>query len=158
MKVKEFAKGMLALAFLVVLAMLGWALFTSMVKVFGEFTSTVEPTIVVAIISGLGAIIVNAISKHSERKSQLLTQTKEKMVPVYEQFLSSFNAADSEEKVQAVFEAYQPQFAVNSSDATYAEFQTIITQYKKDKTKDTVRFVTALRKELKISNKTNKSK
>ena len=63
-------KFVLSLAFLVALVLLVWSLFTSMVKVFGDYTSTVEPTIVVAIISGLGAIIINAVSKNSERKNQ----------------------------------------------------------------------------------------
>lgn len=66
MKIKDFFKGIAALLFLIFLILLGWALLTSMIKVFGEYTSAVELTIVVAIISGLGAIIVNAISKHSE--------------------------------------------------------------------------------------------
>ena len=72
MKAKDFFKGLAALLFLIFLILLGWSLLTSMIKVFGDYTSTVEPTIVVAIISGFGAIIVNAISKHSERKVKSL--------------------------------------------------------------------------------------
>lgn len=79
MKAKDFLKGLAALLFLIFIVMLGWALLTSMVKVFGDYTSTVEPTIVVAIISGLGAIVVNAISKNSERKNQVFMKSKEKM-------------------------------------------------------------------------------
>ena len=78
MKAKDFFKGLAALGFLIFLIIFGWALFSSMVKVFGDYTSTVEPTIVVAIVSGLGAIIVNAISKNSERKNQAFMKSKEK--------------------------------------------------------------------------------
>ena len=88
MKFKDVIKGIFAIFFLGALSILVWALFTTMVKTFGDYTSTVEPTIVVAILSGLGAIIVNAISKSSERKSQILMKSKEKMTEVYESFLS----------------------------------------------------------------------
>lgn len=75
---------------------------TSMVKVFGDYTSTVEPTIVVALISGLGAIIVNAISKNSERKNQAFIKSKEKMAEVYESFFTDFYSS-SPEKIAEVF-------------------------------------------------------
>lgn len=90
MRAKDFFKGLAALLFLIFLIMLGWSLLISMVKVFGDYASTVEPTIVVAIISGLGAIIVNAISKNSERKNQAFMKSKEKMAEVCESFLADF--------------------------------------------------------------------
>ena len=130
---------------------MGWALFTSMINVFGEYTSTVEPTIVVAIISGLGAIIVNAISKHSERKNQVYIKSKEKMTEVYESFLADLNNASNEEIV-AVFSKYQSTFAVNASDDVYKEFLLL----KDSQSKDDSRFITSIRNELKISNKKNK--
>ena len=105
MKVKDFFKGLLALCFLIGLVLLCWAMFTSMVKVFGEYTSAVEPTIVVAIVSGLGAIIVNAISKGSERKNQAFTSTKEKMTAVYESFLTELDGAPAAEDA-SVFAKY----------------------------------------------------
>ena len=106
MKVKDFFKGLFALCFLIFLIVLGWAMFTSMVKVFGEYTSAIEPTIVVAIVSGLGAIIVNAIAKVSERKNQAFTIAKEKMTAIYESFLTDLDNAPIAE-VASVFTKYQ---------------------------------------------------
>ena len=127
-------KFVLSLAFLVALVLLGWSLFTSMVKVFGDYTSTVEPTIVVAIVSGLGAIIVNAISKHSERKNQVFVKSKEKMVEVYESFLKELADASNEEK-SAVLAKYDNLFAVNASDDTYNEFIALKSSEDKDATR-----------------------
>ena len=144
-------KFVLSLAFLVALVLLGWSLFTSMVKVFGDYTSTVEPTIVVAIVSGLGAIIVNAISKHSERKNQVFVKSKEKMVEVYESFLKELADASNEEK-SAVLAKYDNLFAVNASDDTYNEFIAL----KNSENKDAARLIVSIRNELKVSNKKNK--
>ena len=151
MKIKDFFKGIAALLFLVFLILMGWALLTSMIKVFGEYTSAVEPTIVVAIISGLGAIVVNAISKHSERKNQVYIKTKEKMTEVYESFLADLNNA-SDEEIVAVFAKYQSTFAVNASDDVYKEFLLL----EDSQSKDDSRFIVSIRNELKISNKKNK--
>ena len=145
------SKFVLSLAFLVALVLLGWSLFTSMVKVFGDYTSTVEPTIVVAIVSGLGAIIVNAISKHSERKNQVFVKSKEKMVEVYESFLKELADASNEEK-SAVLAKYDNLFAVNASDDTYNEFIAL----KNSENKDVARLIVSIRNELKVSNKKNK--
>lgn len=144
-------KFVLSLAFLVALVLLGWSLFTSMVKVFGDYTSTVEPTIVVAIVSGLGAIIVNAISKHSERKNQVFVKSKEKMVEVYESFLKELADAPNEEK-SAVLAKYDNLFAVNASDDTYNEFIAL----KNADNKDAARLIVSIRNELKVSSKKNK--
>lgn len=144
-------KFVLSLAFLVALVLLGWSLFTSMVKVFGDYTSTVEPTIVVAIVSGLGAIIVNAISKHSERKNQVFVKSKEKMTEVYESFLTEFNNASAEETT-AVFTKYQSAFSVNASDDTYKEFLAL----KESNSQDASRLIVSIRNELKVSSKKNK--
>lgn len=116
-----------------------------------NYTSTVEPTIVVAIISGLGAIIVNAISKHSERKSQIFVKSKEKMTEVYASFLNDLNAASAEE-TSAVFDKYQSAFAVNALDDTYKEFLVL----KESDHKDCSRLITSIRNELKVSSKKNK--
>ena len=151
MKVKDFFKGLLALCFLIVLVLLGWAMFTSMVKVFGEYTSAIEPTIVVAIVSGLGAIIVNAIAKVSERKNQAFTITKEKMTAVYESFLTELDGTPTAEDA-SVFAKYQSLFAVNASDDTYQEFLVL----KDSENKDPSRLIVSMRNELKISNKKNK--
>ncbi len=145
-------KFVLSLLFIIALIMLIWALFTSMVKVFGDYTSSVEPTIIVAIISGLGAIIVNAISKNSERKNQMFAKTKEKMVDVYEAFLSELDSSKEDANKKLVFDKFQSVFAVNSSDDTYKEFLAL----KESENKDTTRFVTSLRNELKVSSKKNK--
>lgn len=151
MKLKDFAKAILALVFLAFFISLVWVLFTSMIKVFGDSTSTVEPTVVVAIISGLGAIIVNAISKNSDRKSQLLMKTKDKMVSVYEDFLNELSEAKTDDDKKTVMEKYQSVFAVNSSDETYSEFLAL----KKSNQTNTERIIIAIRKELKVSTKNN---
>lgn len=151
MKVKDFFKALAALCFLAFLIILGWALLTSMIKVFGDYTSTVEPTIVVAIISGLAAIIVNAVSKYSERKNQVLMKSKEKMAEIYESFLTDLNSAPAEEIVP-IFDKYQSMFAVNASDDTYKEFLAL----KEHKNKDISRLIVSIRNELKVSNKKNK--
>lgn len=151
MKAKDFFKGLAALGFLIFLIIFGWALFSSMVKVFGDYTSTVEPTIVVAIISGLGAIIVNAVSKSSERKNVAFMKSKEKMVEVYEAFLNDFSGATDDEK-SLVFKKYDNLFAVNASDDTYNEFIAL----KNSENKDATRLVISIRNELKVSNKKNK--
>jgi hypothetical protein len=151
MKVKDFFKGLFALCFLIFLIVLGWAMFTSMVKVFGEYTSAIEPTIVVAIVSGLGAIIVNAIAKVSERKNQAFTIAKEKMTAIYESFLTDLDNAPIVE-VASVFTKYQSLFAVNASDDTYQEFLTL----KDSESKDPSRLIVSMRNELKVSNKKNK--
>ena len=127
-----------------------------MVKVFGEYTSTVEPTIVVAIISGLGAIVVNAISKHIERKSQLFIKFKDKMTDTYESFLTELTAASSDEDAKAVFIKYKSIFAINSSDDTYKEFLTTEHLYEKEKNVD--RLIISIRNDLRVSTKKNKSK
>ncbi len=144
-------KFVLSLVFLVALIMLGWSLFTSMVKVFGDYTSTVEPTIVVAIVSGFGAIIVNAISKNSERKNQAFMKSKEKMVEVYEAFLKEFSNAPKDEK-STVLSKYDSLFAVNASDNTYNEFIAL----KNSENKDVTRLIVSVRNELKVSSKKNK--
>lgn len=151
MKAKDFLKGLAALVFLIFLIILGWALFTSMVKVFGDYTSTVEPTIVVAIISGLGAIIINAVSKSSERKNEAFMKSKEKMIKVYEAFLNDLSEATDEEK-SSIFKKYDSQFAVNASDDTYNEFIAL----KNSENKDATRLIVSIRNELKVSNKKNK--
>ena len=151
MKAKDFFKGLAALGFLIFLIIFGWALFSSMVKVFGDYTSTVEPTIVVAIVSGLGAIIVNAISKNSERKNEAFMKSKEKMVEVYETFLKEFDCATNEEKNEVLIK-YDSLFAVNASDDTYNEFLSL----KNNENKDTTRLIAAIRNEMKVSNKKNK--
>ena len=151
MKAKDFFKGLAALGFIIFLIIFGWALFSSMVKVFGDYTSTVEPTIVVAIVSGLGAIIVNAISKHSERKNQVFAKSKEKMTEVYESFLTEFNNASAEETI-AVFTKYQSAFSVNASDDTYNEFLAL----KESNSQDASRLIVSIRNELKVSSKKNK--
>lgn len=151
MKAKDFFKGLAALGFLIFLIIFGWALFSSMVKVFGDYTSTVEPTIVVAIISGLGAIIVNAVSKSSERKNVAFMKSKEKMVEVYEAFLNDFSGATDDEK-SLVFKKYDNLFAVNASDDTYNEFVAL----KNSENKDATRLIISIRNELKVSNKKNK--
>ena len=151
MKFKDIIKGILGIFFLGWLGILVWALFMAMVKTFGEYTSTVEPTIVVAIISGLGAIIVNAISKSSERKGQAFIKSKEKMVEVYESFLNDFNGVSNEEK-SAVIKKYDNLFAVNASDDTYNEFIAL----KNAENKDSTRLVISIRNELKVSSKKNK--
>lgn len=133
------------------LILLAWSLLTSMVKVFGDQTKSVEPTIVVAIISGLGAIIVNAVSKSSERKNQVFMKSKEKMVEVYENFLKELADAPNEEK-SAVLAKYDSLFAVNASDDTYNEFIAL----KISETKDATRLIVSIRNELKVSNKKNK--
>lgn len=127
-----------------------------MIKVFGEYTSAVEPTIVVAIISGLGAIIVNAISKHSERKSQIFMKAKEKMTEFYESFLGELSSADSDDAIKSVFSKYKSVFAVNSSDDTYKEFLALESNYLTSKNTD--RLIVSIRNEMKLSNKKNKSK
>lgn len=151
MKIKNFFKGVAALGFLVVLLLLAWAIFTSMVKVFGDYTSSVEPTIVVAILSGLGAIIVNAISKNSERKNEAFAKAKDKMGEVYEAFLKDFSDAPNEAK-NSVLAKYDNIFAVNASDNTYNEFIVL----KNAENKDTTRLIISIRNELKVSNKKNK--
>ena len=151
MKAKDFFKGLAALLFLIFLIIFGWALFSSMVKVFGDYTSTVEPTIVVAIISGLGAIIVNAVSKSSERKNQSFMKSKEKMIEVYENFLKELTDAPNEEK-SALLAKYDSLFAVNASDDTYNEFIAL----KNSENKDATRLIVSIRNELKVSNKKNK--
>jgi hypothetical protein len=151
MKAKDFLKGLAALMFLIFLIILGWAVFTSMVKVFGDQTSTVEPTIVVAIISGLVAIIVNAVSKSSERKNVAFMKSKEKMVEVYEAFLNDFIGATDDEK-SLVFKKYDNLFAVNASDDTYNEFVAL----KNSENKDATRLIVSIRNELKVSSKKNK--
>lgn len=150
-------KFILSLIFIIALILLGWSLLTSMIKVFGDYTSTVEPAIVVAIISGLGAIVVNAISKHSERKSELFSKAKDKMAPSYEEFLTAIASKDNE-KIEKAFEQYESVIAVNSSDDTYKEFLALKEQYKANKSIDSKRFITALRKEMKVSNKSNSKK
>ena len=151
MKAKDFFKGLAALGFLIFLIIFGWALFSSMVKVFGDYTSTVEPTIVVAIISGLGAIIVNAVSKSSERKNVAFMKSKEKMVEVYESFLKELADVPNEEK-SAVLAKYDSLFAVNASDDTYNEFIAL----KNSENKDATRLIVSIRNELKVSSKKNK--
>lgn len=151
MKIKDFFKGLAALLFLIFLIIFGWALFSSMVKVFGDYTSTVEPTIVVAIISGLGAIIVNAVSKSSERKNQSFMKSKEKMIEVYENFLKELTDAPNEEK-SALLAKYDSLFAVNASDDTYNEFIAL----KNCENKNATRLIVSIRNELKVSNKKNK--
>lgn len=154
MKIKEVLKTtalfILSLIFIVLMILLGWSLLTSMIKVFGDQTKSVEPTIVVAIISGLAAIIVNAISKGSERKNQVFLKTKEKMVEVYESFLNDFNYATNDEK-SAIIEKYDSLFAVNASDDTYNEYMSL----KNSEEKDVTRLIVSIRKELKISSKSN---
>lgn len=154
MKAKDILKAIGALLILVALFVLGWALLTSMVAVFGDMTSSVEPTIVVAILSGLGAIIVNAISKSSDRKSQVFIKHKEKMVDIYESFLNELSAADTEGNIDLVFNKYKSVFAVNSSDDTYNEFLALESNYKTNK--NTERLVISIRNEMKVSNKKNK--
>ena len=151
MKFKDVIKGIFGIFFLGALGILVWALFTAMVKTFGDYTSSVEPTIVVAIVSGLGAIIVNAISKNSERKSQIFMKSKEKMVEVYEAFLNDLREATDDEK-SAIFKKYDSLFAVNASDDTYNEFIAL----KNAENKDTTRLIVSIRNELKVSNKKNK--
>lgn len=151
MKFKDIIRGILGIFLLAWLFILVLALFTAMVKTFGEHTSTVEPTIVVAIISGLGAIIVNAISKSSERKGQAFIKSKEKMVEVYEAFFNDFNSVSDEER-SAVLKKYESLFAVNASDDTYNEFIAL----KSADTKDTTRLIISIRNELKVSSKKNK--
>lgn len=151
MKFKDIIKGILGIFFLGWLGILVWALFTAMVKAFGEYTSTVEPTIVVAIISGLGAIIVNAVSKSSERKGQAFIKSKEKMVEVYESFLNDFNSVADEER-SAVLKKYDNLFIVNASDDTYNEFIAL----KNSQNKDVARLIVSIRNELKVSSKKNK--
>ena len=133
------------------LILLAWSLLTSMVKVFGDQTKSVEPTIVVAIISGLGAIIVNAVSKSSERKNQAFMKSKEKMVEVYENFLKELADASNEDK-SAVLAKYDSLFAVNASDDTYNEFVVL----KNSENKDATRLIISIRNELKVSSKKNK--
>ena len=144
-------KFILSLVFIIMLILLAWSLLTSMVKVFGDQTKSVEPTIVVAIISGLGAIIVNAVSKSSERKNQAFMKSKEKMVEVYENFLKELADASNEEK-SAVLAMYDNLFAVNASDDTYNEFIAL----KNSENKDVARLIVSIRNELKVSNKKNK--
>lgn len=144
-------KFILSLVFIIMLILLAWSLLTSMVKVFGDQTKTVEPTIVVAIISGLGAIIVNAVSKSSERKNQAFMKSKEKMVEVYENFLKELADASNEEK-SAVLAKYDNLFAVNASDDTYNEFIAL----KNSENKDVARLIVSIRNELKVSSKKNK--
>ena len=144
-------KFILSLVFIIMLILLAWSLLTSMVKVFGDQTKSVEPTIVVAIISGLGAIIVNAVSKSSERKNQAFMKSKEKMVEVYENFLKELADASNEEK-SAVLAKYDNLFAVNASDDTYNEFIAL----KNSENKDATRLIISIRNELKVSNKKNK--
>lgn len=144
-------KTLISLTFLIIFVLLVWSLFTSMVKIFGDYTSTVEPTIVVAIISGLGAIIVNAFSKSSERKSETFIKSKEKMVKVYEDFLKDFNEISDNEK-STVLSKYENLFAINASDDTYNEFIAL----KNKEIKDITRLIVSIRNELKISNKKNK--
>ena len=144
-------KFILSLVFIIMLILLAWSLLTSMVKVFGDQTKSVEPTIVVAIISGLGAIIVNAVSKSSERKNQAFMKSKEKMVEVYENFLKELADASNEEK-SAVLAKYDNLFAVNASDDTYNEFIAL----KNSENKDVARLIVSIRNELKVSNKKNK--
>ena len=133
------------------LILLAWSLLTSMVKVFGDQTKSVEPTIVVAIISGLGAIIVNAVSKSSERKNQAFMKSKKKMVEVYENFLKELADASNEEK-SAVLAKYDSLFEVNASDDTYNEFIAL----KNSENKDATRLIVSIRNELKVSSKKNK--
>ena len=144
-------KFILSLVFIIMLILLAWSLLTSMVKVFGDQTKSVEPTIVVAIISGLGAIIVNAVSKSSERKNQAFMKSKEKMVEVYENFLKELADASNEEK-SAVLAKYDNLFAVNASDDTYNEFIAL----KNNENKDVARLIVSIRNELKVSSKKNK--
>ena len=144
-------KFILSLVFIIMLILLAWSLLTSMVKVFGDQTKSVEPTIVVAIISGLGAIIVNAVSKSSERKNQAFMKSKEKMVEVYESFLKELADAPNEE-ISAVLAKYDSLFAVNASDDTYNEFVAL----KNSKNKDATRLIISIRNELKVSSKKNK--
>ena len=144
-------KFILSLVFIIMLILLAWSLLTSMVKVFGDQTKSVEPTIVVAIISGLGAIIVNAVSKSSERKNQAFMKSKEKMVEVYENFLKELADASNEEK-SAVLAKYDNLFAVNAFDDTYNEFIAL----KNSENKDVARLIVSIRNELKVSSKKNK--
>ena len=146
-------KFVLSLVFIIALIILAWSLLTSMVKVFGDQTKSVEPTIIVAIISGLGAIIVNAISKNSERKNEAFMKSKEKMIEVYETFLKEIDCATNEEKNE-VLKKYDSLFAVNASDDTYNEFLFL----KNNENKDTTRLIVSIRNEMKVSNKKNKKR
>lgn len=156
MKIKDVLKALGALVILAVLIIVAWALLTSMVKVFGDYTSTIEPTIVVAIISGLGAIIINAISKYGDRKSQQLTKQQEKMSLIYESFLDELQVAVKEQSTDStdkVLSKYKPKFEVNASDDTYNEFCAIETVFKNTQQIQTDRLILSIRKELKVSNK-----
>lgn len=148
MKVIKF---IFSLASIVVLLILGWAIFTSMIKVFGDYTSSVEPTIIVAIISGLGAIIVNAISKSNEQKSLMLEKSKDKMSIIYENFLASLFDTKDKKEAAAIFSQYKSVFAVNSSGDTYNEFLKLQLTYVQGKMINTDQLIIAIRKELKIS-------
>ncbi len=154
MKFKDIIKAISALVVLVVFGIIVWSLFTSMVKVFGEYTSSVEPAIVVAFISGLGAIIVNAISKNSERKSQEAIKVKERKTEIYESFLNELFGAGEEKNIKSVFAKYKGAFAVNSSDDTYKEF--IALERKCSNGVNTDRLIVSIRNEMKLSNKKNK--
>lgn len=157
MKFKDVLKAIIALIVLIVLAIGAGALLISIVRVFGDYTSSVEPTIVVAIISGLGAIIVNAISKHSERKSELLSNAKDKMAPSYVELLTAISCKD-DKRISDAFDKYESVIAVNSSDDTYKEFLIMKEQYKATQSVDSKRFITAMRKEMRVSNKSNSKK
>ena len=152
MKLKDIFKTVLSLIILVMLLICAWVLLTSMIKVFGDYPSSVEPTIVVAILSGVVAIIVNAVSKGVERNGSLLLKKKEKLVPAYEEFLRAASSAKTDEEFRGVCATYEAIFAVNASDETYLEFMTI----KNSKVPvDLTQFIALLRRELKVGRKTN---
>ena len=62
------------------------------------------------------------------------------------------------EKIEKAFDQYESVIAVNSLDDTYKEFLAMKEQYKASKNIDSKRFITALRKEMKVSNKSNSKK
>jgi len=151
----KIIKTILSLAFIVTLIVLVWALFTAMVKSFGEFTSSIEPTIVVAILSGLFAIIVNAVSKTIERKGTEFAAQKSKMCEIYEAFLHELYNIQNESKVSELLKEYHHKFAVNSSDLVYDAFIAMSDDFEKSKKLNSDMLIKEIRKELRVSKSIN---
>ena len=149
--IETLVKAFISFVFLMFFIIASWSLIVAMITTLDKSLSNSDKTLVLAIISAIVSIITVYITKSFERNSVQFSETKKELQPRYEAFLQDVLYETADRKV--LQKKYEPFLASHASDIVYNAF----IRYCNDTELKPDEFVTAIRMELKLTNKKSNS-
>ena len=145
-------KGVISFIVLTFFILVFWAMIVAMLKHFDESFANVDKTIVLAVVSAIASIITLIISKSIDRNSVAFSEKKKINQPIYENLIKDILAAEKNKDL--IKKEYLPFVLSCTNDAVYTEFLS----YCDSAVSNTDKLFLAIRKELKLTNKTSNNR